>query len=85
MKINKKWMCVLATALGCVAPAFGFGNEVATEKTEDPTAVQQAAVSRWEDPARHSRSPVRPAPWPPRAPVARADATSLVARPAFSG
>jgi hypothetical protein len=51
MKTNKKWLCVLATALGCASPAIGFADPISTEKTADQTPILQTAVSRWEDPA----------------------------------
>lgn len=51
MKTSKKWLCVLATVLGCTAPAIGFASVESTEKAVEESPVLQAAVSRWEDPA----------------------------------
>ena len=51
MKTSKRWLCVLATVLGCTAPAIGFANVETTEKAAEESPILQTAVSRWEDPA----------------------------------
>jgi hypothetical protein len=62
MKTRKRWLCVLATVLGCTAPAIGFANVESTEKAAEESPILQAAVSRWEDPAPPQTVPAVPAP-----------------------
>ncbi len=50
MKVTKRWICVLATVLGCIAPAVGFCDE-APESVIGETEHVQQAVSKWADPA----------------------------------
>lgn len=45
MKIHMKWYCVLASVLGCLAPARGYCEDAAVQ----PSLVQPA-VSRWDAP-----------------------------------
>ena len=47
MKISSKWYCLLASVLGCLAPARGYCEEAVA--AAQPSLVQPA-VSRWDAP-----------------------------------